>query len=227
MSRLVEIKPGEETLSSREAGGRPIADLTTTKTIQKKRRRRQSRQQLLVQESPPKLVEISNVDTDSALSATANAPEQLSLLEKVAEQIPIVKYDPTEAEALNIKGINFARLQNFKAALECFEQAIKLSPNHSKAWYNRGMGLVTIGAPKEEALFCFSKALEIDPYDAEAWNNKGAVLAMLDNEFDAMICYERALELKPGYSRAWANKAALFLKIGNRKAAKECLDKSK
>jgi tetratricopeptide (TPR) repeat protein len=227
MSRLVEIKPGEETLSSSEVASRAIAEPTTTNATQKKRRRRQTRQQLLVQESPPKLVEISNVDNDSSLSITANAPEQLSLLEKTAEQIPIVKYDPSEAEALNVKGINFARLQNFKAALECFERAIKLSPNHSKAWYNRGMGLVTIGAPKEEALFSFSKAIEINPLDAEAWNNKGAVLAMLDNDFDAMICYERALELKPGYSRAWANKAALFLKIGNRKAAKECHDKSR
>jgi len=226
MSRLIEIEPGNDTLSSREELIQPTAE-PATKTMQKKRRRRQTKQQILVQESaPPKVVEISNVDTESALSITASAPEQISLLEKSTEQ-PIVECDSTEAEALNVKGINFARVQDFKAALECFEQAIKLSPNHSRAWYNRGMGLVTIGAPKDEALFCFSKALEIDPYDAEAWNNKGAVLAMLDNEFDAMICYERALELRPGYSRAWANKGALFLKMGNRKAAKECIDKSR
>jgi tetratricopeptide (TPR) repeat protein len=226
MSRQIEIKPGDDTLSSREVLSPTTAE-AATKTSQKKRRRRQTKQQLLIQESAtPNVVEISNVDTESAVSITSSAPEQISLLEKSTEQIPIVECDSTEAEALNVKGINFARVQDFKAALECFEQAIKLSPNHSRAWYNRGMGLVTIGAPKDEALFCFSKALEIDPYDAEAWNNKGVVLAMLDNEFDAMICYERALELKPGYSRAWANKGALFLKMGNRKAAKECIDKS-
>ena len=250
MSRQSEIKPGEETLSSVKEIDQPIVN--PTKITPKRRSRRQAKLQLSVQPSP-ELVKISDVIRNPALSVATCMPEQSSSLEIAPEQVqvqsqvqsqaepqtqiqtqpqsqtqtPIIKYAPSDAEALIVEGMNLARVQDFKAALECFEQATRLSPNHSKAWYNRGMGLVSTGAPKEEALFCFQKALEINPYDAEAWNNKGAVLAMLDNEFDAMVCYERALELKPGYSRAWANMGALYLKIGNRKAAKECFDKSR
>lgn len=132
------------------------------------------------------------------------------------------KHDPTDAEALNVKGMNFVRTRQLKEALECFEEAVKLNPNHSSAWYNRGMSLMGLGESNEEALHCFQKAIEIDPLYAEAWNNKGGVLTMLDKKNDALICYERALELKKGYAMAWQNKGLLLLKMGDKKAAKEC-----
>ena len=132
-------------------------------------------------------------------------------------------HDPTDAEALNVKGMNLVRTRELRAALQCFEQAVKLNPNHSRAWYNRGMSLMGLGESNDEALHCFQKAIEIDPLYAEAWNNKGAVLTMLDKKNDALTCYERALELKKGYAMAWQNKGLLLLKMGDKKGAKECL----
>jgi Flp pilus assembly protein TadD len=133
------------------------------------------------------------------------------------------KHDPTEAEALNVKGMNFVRARQLESALDCFEQAVKLNPNHSRAWYNRGMSLMGLGESNEEALHCFQKAIEIDPLYAEAWNNQGAVLTMLDRKNDALTSYERAIELKKGYAMAWQNKGLLLLKMGDKKAAKECV----
>ena len=132
------------------------------------------------------------------------------------------KHDPTDAEALNVKGMNYVRTRQLKEALECFEQAVKLNPNHSRAWYNRGMSLMGLGESNEEALHCFQKAIEIDPLYAEAWNNKGAVLTMLDRNNDALTCYDRALELRKGYAMAWQNKGLLLLKMGDKKGAKDC-----
>ena len=131
--------------------------------------------------------------------------------------------DATDADALNVKGMNLVSTQQVRAALQYFEQAVKLNPNHSKAWYNKGMSLMNLGESKEEALHCFQKAIEINPLDAEAWHNKGAILTVLDRNSEALMCYDRALELKPGYSRAWQNKGHLLLKMGNKKGGKECL----
>jgi tetratricopeptide (TPR) repeat protein len=130
-----------------------------------------------------------------------------------------------DADSLNLKGMNFAAKHDLKSALEYFEQAIRINPNHSKAWYNKGMSLFRLGESREETLHCFEKALEINPLDAEAWNNKGAVLAMNGRDTDALTCYNRALELKPGYSKAWQNKGMLLLKLGNKKEAKDCFAK--
>ena len=134
--------------------------------------------------------------------------------------------DASDAEALNVKGMNLVSNQDLRAALEYFDQAIKLNPNHPKAWYNMGMCLMKLGEAKEEASRCFEKAIEINPLDAESWNNKGAILEMLENNSDALKCYERSLELRPGYSRAWQNKGGLLQKMGNKKAAKECFRKA-
>lgn len=134
----------------------------------------------------------------------------------------VENHDPTDAEALNVKGMNLVRTRQLRAALECFNQAIKLNPNHSRAWHNRGMSLMGLGESNEEASHCFQKAIEIDPLYAEAWNNHGAVLTMLNKENDALACYERALELKKGYAMAWQNKGLLLLKRGKNRAAREC-----
>ena len=131
--------------------------------------------------------------------------------------------DATDADALNVKGMNLVSTQQVRAALQYFEQAVKLNPNHSKAWYNKGMSLMSLGESKDDALHCFQKAIEINPLDAEAWHNKGAILTVLDRNSEALMCYDRALELKPGYGKAWHNKGHLLMKMGNKRGAKECL----
>ena len=138
--------------------------------------------------------------------------------------IPIsqTKQDATDSELLNATGMNFVSKQELQAAFNCFEQAVKLNPNNSKAWYNKGMCLMNLGESKEEALHCFQKAIEINPLDAEGWHSKGAMLVMLGKDSDALTCYDRALELKPGFARAWQNKGSLLAKMGNKKGAKEC-----
>jgi signal transduction histidine kinase/FixJ family two-component response regulator len=131
--------------------------------------------------------------------------------------------DATDADALNVRGMNLVSMQQVKAALPYFEQAVKLNPNHSKAWYNKGMCLMSLDESKDEALHCFQKAIEINPMDAEAWHNKGAILTLLERYSEALMCYDRALELKPGYAKAWHNKGHLLFRMGNKRGAKECL----
>lgn len=141
----------------------------------------------------------------------------------IALPISQTQQDATDADALNVKGMNLVSTQQVRAALQYFEQAVKLNPNHSKAWYNKGMSLMSLGESKDDALHCFQKAIEINPLDAEAWHNKGAILAVLERNSEALMCYDRALELKPGYGKAWNNKGHLLMKMGNKRGAKECL----
>lgn len=159
---------------------------------------------------------------DESFSEVKNDDNSVSRTPSKQTTAEVDKHDPSDAEALNVKGMNLVRTRQLKEALECFEQAVKLNPNHSRAWYNRGMSLMGLGESNEEALLCFQKAIEIDPLYAEAWNNKGAVLTMLDKKNDALTCYERALELRKGYAMAWQNKGLLLLKMGDKKAAKDC-----
>ena len=202
MSRLSEEKVAEEAPRSEQELPDDIM-----KNVQKRPRRKEQREPSVENDALPGL---KKVVIDVLPSSPQLPPGQIS------------NNDATDVESLNVKGMNLVRTEHLRDALECFEQAVRLNPNNSKSWYNKGMSLVSLGESKEEALHCFQKAIEINPLDAEAWNNKGAVLAMLGMERDALTCYERATEIKPSYARAWQNKGLLFLKLGNKKGAKEC-----
>jgi signal transduction histidine kinase len=158
------------------------------------------------------------------LSAFNNDVEGATFL--ISLPISQTQQEATDSEALNSRGMSLVSKQDLKAAFDCFEQATKLNPNNSKAWYNKGMSLMNMGESKEEALQCFHKAIEINPLDAEGWHNKGTILVMLGKNSEALTCYDRALELKPGYARAWQNKGHLLAKMGNKKGAKECFKNS-
>lgn len=207
MSRMSEEKVSEESLPSEQEP----ADNINDEVKQESRRRRQDDGPLTENEALSSLKKKVGEDVE-ALPSSPQLPPELNAAD----------HDATDAEGLNVKGMNLVRKNELRPALECFELAIKLNPNHSKAWYNKGMSLVSLGESKDEALHCFQKAIEINPFDAEAWNNKGAVLAMLGKERDALTCYERATEIKPSYARAWQNKGLLLARMGNKKEAKQC-----
>ena len=208
MSRMSEEKVSEESLPSEQEP----ADDNNDEVIQESRQRRQHDGPLAEKDALSSLKK-GVVDGVDVLPSQPQLPPELNAAD----------HDASDAEGLNVKGMNLVRRNELRPALDCFELAVKLNPNHSKAWYNKGMSLVSLGESKDEALRCFQKAIEINPFDAEAWNNKGAVLAMLGKDREALTCYERATEIKPSYARAWQNKGLLLSRMGNKKEAKQCL----
>lgn len=207
MSRMSEEKVSKESLPSDQEPADDIND----EAKQESRRRRQDGEPLSETE------ELSGLKKNEG-----EGVEALPLPTQLPPDLNAADHDATDVESLNVKGMNLVRKNELRSALECFELAVKLNPNNSKSWYNKGMSLVSLGESKDEALHCFQKAIEINPFDAEAWNNKGAVLAMLGKERDALTCYERATEIKPSYARAWQNKGLLLARMGNKKEAKQC-----
>ena len=87
-----------------------------------------------------------------------------------------------------------ASFDRFAEALECFEEVLKLSPEHIHALSNRGNGFCS--AKKYlEALGCFEAAIAIDPYFAGAWYNKALVMQCLGRDREAMAAMKTAKTL--------------------------------
>lgn len=131
-----------------------------------------------------------------------------------------------DSDLLIVKGCNFIRLSKIAEAVECFQDAVELNPNSSKAWYNLGLGLATLGNYYELALGCFERTIELNPVDGEAWNNKGTMLNNLGKVTEALMCYQRAIEIMPWNTKALNNMAILYRKQGNKVAAKESIKRA-
>ncbi len=70
--------------------------------------------------------------------------------------------DPINVDILVEHGICQSDLDEFEQAVERFELAISLEPDHAGAWYNLAITLYRMGQP-EDAMAAMDKALQADP----------------------------------------------------------------
>jgi len=123
------------------------------------------------------------------------------------------------------EGINFYKLNKYKAALDALEEATKLKPDDANAWYCKGLVLGKLNNHKE-ALKAFERVIELLPDDARAWYNRGVALQKFEKYKGALQSYNKAIELKPDFIEAWINKGVSLDCLNKFKEALETYEKA-
>lgn len=96
----------------------------------------------------------------AALGALLRRTGRLEAAASVYEQY--LDEDPINVDILVEHGICLSDLDEFEHAVERFELAISLEPDHAGAWYNLAITLYRMGQP-EDAMAAMDKALQADP----------------------------------------------------------------
>ncbi|HZN34552.1 MAG TPA: tetratricopeptide repeat protein, partial [Pirellulaceae bacterium] len=125
---------------------------------------------------------------------------------------------PDHAHAYRCRANAWIKLRRLPDALADNTQAIRLDPQSTKAWHNRGVTYRFLGQP-DKALADFSKVIELDPRDAKAWNNRGDVFRVLGRLDEAAQNFTRAIELVPQYVLALTNRGLTNAQLGRREEA--------
>lgn len=102
---------------------------------------------------------------------------------------------PQHTEALVRKGVTLHNEQEYELALECFNEAIRISPILFKAVYNRGKSYLALKRPAE-AIADLDKATTLKPRHAKAHQLFGDALYALKKEEEAAIHWEIAARLR-------------------------------
>ncbi|MEE8168474.1 MAG: tetratricopeptide repeat protein [Candidatus Hydrothermarchaeales archaeon] len=110
-------------------------------------------------------------------------------------------------------------------AIKAYDEAIEINPNDTKALYNKGIVLASLGR-YAEAIEAYDKALEIDSTLKEAWYGKGVTLLHLDRYEEAIEAYDKALEIDSTLKEAWSNKGRILGELGRYDEAINALDKA-
>jgi tetratricopeptide (TPR) repeat protein len=118
-------------------------------------------------------------------------------LEKLKENEKLKKINN-----LILKGKNACDNKDYKTALNYYNEALKICPNITSIWNNKGLTLYYLGR-YSESIECYNKALELDPNNTIAWCNKGNSLYKLKKYKESIECYDKALEINPynGYAK--------------------------
>ncbi|OLP17633.1 hypothetical protein BST81_15020 [Leptolyngbya sp. 'hensonii'] len=88
-------------------------------------------------------------------------------------------------------------LGNYEAALQSYDQALKLKPNHYLVWQNRGNALLYGLNHFQEAVANYDRVLNLVPDYYLAWRNRGNALLELGHHQAAIASYDQALSLEP------------------------------
>lgn len=134
--------------------------------------------------------------------------------------LTILRIDERNASAYNRLGILYAKQQQYKDAIECFEIAQSLKPNASSL-HNVGLIYYETGN-YDKASLAFEQALEIDDELAARYIAYAKVQEKLGNDKKMITALEKAIEIDPipqvlnlladAYERTGQNELSLELR---------------
>ena len=98
-------------------------------------------------------------------------------------------------------------------AIETYSHAIKLNPNNTYAYNNRGSAYESKNS-FDRAIADYTKAIQLNPNYADAYFNRGVAYGEKGDYDHAIADYTKTIDLNPNYAEAYTNRGAAYLKIG-------------
>ena len=154
--------------------------------------------------------------------------KDLNLLKQAEEEIEklgVSNYSKLSSFVFDQLGSALFELERYEEALTSYDKVIKLNPDHSNAWTNKGATLNELER-YEEALTSYDKAIELNPDNSNAWSNKGATFNNLERYEEALTSYDKAIELNSDDSGTWSNKGATLYNLERYEEALTSYDKA-
>ena len=140
------------------------------------------------------------------------------LTRRLAEQ-------PQDGELRFRRGQARMRFQQWKNAVDDFNDVISLEDEHLEARFERGVALLHLGhASKAED--DFSTVLELSPGHVAAARQRGYARRRQDDWLGALADFTRVIELQPDDWRSWFDRGEVQLKLGRHAAAVEDFSQS-
>jgi tetratricopeptide (TPR) repeat protein len=122
------------------------------------------------------------------------------------------------ATVLNQQGLAKQNLGDWDGAMADYNQAVRLDPNYSAAYDNRG-NVKRQKGDLNGAMADINQAITLNPKNATAYFNRARVKEKKGDLDGAIADFNRAIGLKPNYSAAYRDRGEVKRKKGDIKGA--------
>lgn len=128
---------------------------------------------------------------------------------------------PSEVDAVDAvvawrmeTGHSLAASGDHEGALACFDEVLRLDPDHAVALNARGNAHNQLGH-FEEAIADYSQAIRLDPADAGLHRNRGVARGRSGDAQGALADFNQAIHLDPKLSEAYSDRGTEYGKVGD------------
>ncbi len=167
--------------------------------------------------APATLPATSNAAQEAAaLLLRGNAPQAITQYTEALKDQTLT--NDRRGAILNDRAVAYARSGQTKLAIDDFNRAVQLFPEHPATYNNRGNLLLALTLPKE-AIRDFDRAILLAPGYAAAYANRAGAYDKLGHPEDAIRDYTRAIELMPQSAVPLAGRGRVLLALGKPHAA--------
>lgn len=138
--------------------------------------------------------------------------------ENLASLSEIVRRNPQNVNALNMRGTAFAKNRQFKRALADFNAAIDLDPQYYQAYANRAL---VHGRMKRDDLARadYDASLRLSPEYTAAYLGRGRLFMKNRNYAMALADFRRTIELNPSSAMGYFQRGSTFQLMGQHENA--------
>mgnify|MGYP002776989492 CR=1 FL=1 len=121
--------------------------------------------------------------------------KQGNYLEAIAGLTILIDRNPENATDYNNRGLVHYQCGHLEAAIEDYNEAIRLNPKLASAYNNRANYYAAQGQLME-AIDNYEMAIDLDPTNVRAWVNQGITYRDLEMYEEAIENFEHALQIK-------------------------------
>lgn len=107
---------------------------------------------------------------------------------------------------------------DYRAAIRCFDKALKMDPLFTDAWIRKGVTLLDIDE-EYEAQSCFNEAVKLSPHSFKTRYNRGKCHLKLKSYDEALSDLMKAVTIKPEHAAAHEYLAEAYAGIGEEELA--------
>lgn len=135
----------------------------------------------------------SEVARQAALQQQIVQTEQKNNIASLTE---VIKNNPNDANALNLRGAAFGQAGDYERAIADFNAALSINPDFPQAYANRALIHVRL-KQLPQAVADYDRAVSIDPNYAPAYVGRGNIYRLQKNYSQAIADFTRAIEIEP------------------------------
>ena len=161
---------------------------------------------------------------ESMALASINSPDVSSEQKFKPKQEKVVHHSEDQVQASDSATDYFNQgkakydLGQYEAAIDDYDNAIRLKPAHLNAYYERGLAKYILGQ-YEAAIDDYDNAIRLKPAHLNAYYERGLAKYILGQYEAAIDDYDNAIRLKPAHLNAYYSRALAKCNLGRYEAA--------